>query len=50
MFLHESEKGQILKKGFDWMETTFFVVQTSEMGQLLQKTVFLLKMRDIQLN
>ncbi len=48
-FLNEFEKGQILKKGFGLMETTFFV-QTSEMGQLSQKTVLLLKMSSIELN
>ena len=37
IFLNEFEMGQILKIGFDLMETTFFV-QTSEMVQL-QKTL-----------
>ena len=37
IFLNEFEKGQILKKGFDLMETTFFV-QTSKMVQI-QKTL-----------
>ena len=34
------EKGKILKKFFDLMETTFFV-QTSDTGQILPETVFL---------
>ena len=46
IFLREFEKRQIKKKGFDLMEMTVFV-QISEIGQLLQKTVFLLKMSHI---
>ena len=45
-FLNKFENGQILRKGFDLMETTFFC-QTSEMRQILSKTCFLLKMRNI---
>ncbi len=41
--------GENLGKTFDFMETTIFV-QTSEMGQILMKTVLFLKMSLIQLN
>ncbi len=38
------------EKIFDLMETTFFFGQTSEMGQILTITFYLLKMSHVQLN
>ena len=43
IFSQKFEKRQILRKGFNLIET-IFLCQTCEMGQLLPKIVLLLKM------
>ena len=48
-FVNKLETEQILRIYFDLMEMTFFG-QTSDMGQIIQKTVLLIKMSHIQLN
>ena len=49
LFFHNKlEMEQILRKGFDLMQTTFF--QSSEMEEIIPKTVLLLKMSHLELN
>ena len=49
VFLNKFEKGQIQEENLDFFKQ-LFLDQTSKRGQMLTKTVFLLKISHIQLN
>ena len=48
-FLNDFEMGQILRKSYDLMVTTFFG-QFNEIGQIFNENSFALKMSHLQLN